>query len=298
VGAAWVFARSDHGWVQQDKLVGAGIIKDGVIYQGCSVALSGDGDTAIVGGYGDNSLTGATWVFVRAAGKWRQQDKLVAVSGTEPVQQFQGKSVSLSHDGNIAVVGAPYDNSRAGAAYVFERSGTTWRKPEKLVGSGAVSFVFKRSSGSLEGTSVGLSHDGNIAAIGGPGEDGGQGAVSIFTRSGDGWTQQERLIGTGAVGRALLGSSVSLSGDGNIVLAGATSDNDNVGAAWAFSRSRTVWTEVKKFVGSDFVQSGPYVFQGGSVSLSGNGDTALIGGAQDNRGVGATWAFRGPCSAE
>ncbi len=39
-----------------------------VIFEGWSVALSADGNTAIVGGFNDNSATGAAWVFVQSAG--------------------------------------------------------------------------------------------------------------------------------------------------------------------------------------------------------------------------------------
>jgi hypothetical protein len=54
----------DRVWTQQGgKLVGTG----GVVTpeQGWSVALSADGNTAIVGGYYDNDGTGAAWVFVQ-----------------------------------------------------------------------------------------------------------------------------------------------------------------------------------------------------------------------------------------
>ena len=74
VGAAWVFTRSGGTWTQQGgKLVGTGAV--GAAYQGWSVALSGDGNTAIVGGFSDNSATGAAWVYVLSAGAWTQQGR-------------------------------------------------------------------------------------------------------------------------------------------------------------------------------------------------------------------------------
>jgi hypothetical protein len=67
IGAAWVYTRSGGVWTQQgNKLVGTGAI--GAAYQGTSVALSADGNTAIVGGTIDNGGIGAAWVFVRPAG--------------------------------------------------------------------------------------------------------------------------------------------------------------------------------------------------------------------------------------
>src|SRR5262249_28584522 len=64
-GAAWVFSRSGGVWTQQgQKLVGGHAA--GAAGQGLSVALSGDGNTALIGGAGDNSGVGATWGFVAA----------------------------------------------------------------------------------------------------------------------------------------------------------------------------------------------------------------------------------------
>ena len=48
---------------QGPKLVGT--LAVGAAQQGYSVALSADGNTAIVGGPGDNSNAGAAWVFVQ-----------------------------------------------------------------------------------------------------------------------------------------------------------------------------------------------------------------------------------------
>ncbi|MGB7258726.1 MAG: Ig-like domain repeat protein, partial [Pseudolabrys sp.] len=53
-------------WTQQNsKLVGSGA--SGAAKQDTSVALSGDGNTAVVGGPGDSSGNGAAWVFVQPA---------------------------------------------------------------------------------------------------------------------------------------------------------------------------------------------------------------------------------------
>jgi len=87
------------------------------VYQGFSVALSSDGNTAIIGGYGDNYQAGAAWVYTRSGGVWTQQgSKLVSTSA------FQGASVALSSDGNTAIVGA-FEDSPVGAAWLYTRSG-------------------------------------------------------------------------------------------------------------------------------------------------------------------------------
>jgi hypothetical protein len=135
-GAAWIYTRSNGVWTQQGgKLVGTGAV--GNAFQGFSVALSGDGNTAIVGGYMDGP-NGAAWVFTRSGGVWTQQGgKLVGTGAVEPAGQ--GTSVSLSGDGNTAIVGGFADNGEIGAAWVYTRSGGVWtQQGDKLVSSPSV----------------------------------------------------------------------------------------------------------------------------------------------------------------
>jgi hypothetical protein len=85
------------------------------------------------------------------------------------------------------------------------------------------------------GGSVALSSDGNTVLIGGEEDDRGIGAVWVFTRVGEIWTQQgEKLTGSGESGTGLFGTSVALSSNGNTALIGGWGDNEGVGAAWAF----------------------------------------------------------------
>ena len=96
--------------------MGTGVI--GNAYQGVSVSLNADGNTAMVGGLTDNSGQGAAWVFTRSGGIWTQQgSKLVGTGNTGAANQ--GVSVSLSADGNTAIVGGYADNASQGAAWVY-----------------------------------------------------------------------------------------------------------------------------------------------------------------------------------
>jgi len=148
--------------------------------QGMSVALSADGNTAIVGGPGDNrwdrsapfgrGAAGAAWVFTRSSGVWTQQDdKLVSTGAVGHL----GTSVALSADGNIAIVGGVAED--AAVALVFSRRGGRWTQAKNLVGVGAVG----KST-----PSVALSADGSIVMVGGSNDNGGVGAAWMFTRSG------------------------------------------------------------------------------------------------------------------
>ena len=142
------------------------------------MALSGDGSTAIVGGPGDNGAAGAVWVFERSGGVWTQQGpKLVGTGAVNFRYTLQGFSVSLSGDGNTAIVGGPTDNDVAGAVWVFKRSGGVWtQQGPKLVGTGAIGIA-------LQGNSVALSRKGRTAIVGGPADNGGVGAAWVYTQT-------------------------------------------------------------------------------------------------------------------
>src|SRR4029077_3001429 len=85
---------------------------------GTSVAVSEDGNTALVGAPGDNGSQGAAWVFTRSAsGAWEQQgDKLIPYDRVG--NGGFGQSVALSADGNTALIGGAFDDN-IGAAWVF-----------------------------------------------------------------------------------------------------------------------------------------------------------------------------------
>ena len=282
VGAAWVYTRSGGVWTQQgSKLVGTGAVGQGG--QGFSVALSADGNTAIVGGPHDNSTTGAVWIYTRSGGVWTQQgNKLV---GTGAVGKAgQGVSVALSADGNVVIVGGAHDNSFTGAAWIYTRTGTVWtQQGSKLVGTGAVGIAD-------QGWSVALSADGNTAIVGGFGDNSYIGAAWVFTRGGAVWTQQgSKLVGTGAVGIADQGRSVALSADGSTAMVGGPRDNSYAGAVWVYARRGTVWSQQgNKLVGTGGVGS---AMQGSSAALSSDGNTAIAGALGDSKGTGVAWVY-------
>ena len=274
VGATWVYTRTGNTWAQQEKLIGTGAAVNA--WQGFSVALSADGNTAIVGGVIDNSA----WVFTRSGATWAQQGpKLV---GSDRVgNAWFGKSVSLSADGNTAIVGGYQDNTNAGAAWVFTRSGSTWaQQGTKLVGTGAVGAAG-------QGHSVSLSADGNIAAIGGAYDDSQKGATWIFTRSGNTWVHQKIVVP--GVGAAKQGQSVVLSADATTLIIGGVNATSNVSNAWVFTRSGSTWTQQGSTIaGLDAVGTAA---NGTSVSLSADGNTAMMGSVSDNNNTGAAWVF-------
>jgi len=292
VGAAWAFRRETGKttWTQQgEKLtgnneVGEGELTPGRGLVGFSVALSSDGNTALVGGRSYMSGIGAAWVFTRSGTTWTQQAKLTARTGEEVGLGAFGSSVALSSAGSTALVGTPAENGNAGAVWVFTRSGESWtQQGGKLTGSG------ETGAGEF-GTSVALSSVGSTALVGSSHDSAGVGAVWVFTRSGESWTQQGgKLTGGGEVGAGEFGASAALSSDGNTALVGGSADSAGVGAVWVFTRSGEAWIQQGgKLTGGGEVGAGEF---GASAALSSGGSTALVGGSADGAGVGAAWVF-------
>ncbi len=271
---------------QAGPLVGTGSVNGPILHgarQGYSVSISSDGNTAVVGGPEDNDFPGAAWVFTRSAGVWSQQgSKLV---GTPSVVGHQGFSVAISGDGNTLAMGGPGDSGNVGAIWIFTRSGGVWtQQGSKLVGTGVAGF-----GGAAQGYSVALSSDGNTLLAGGYSDNSGLGAAWVLTRSAGVWTQQGKLVGSGATGSANQGVSVSLSTDGNTAVVGGEKDNSGAGAAWVFTRSGGVWTQQ----GSKLVGTGAtgIAQQGHGVGVSGDGNTLMVGGWVDNASAGAVWPY-------
>lgn len=234
-------------------------------------ALSLDGDLAIAGATQDSEFydhQGAAYVFVRTAGVWATEAKLLA-SDAEAGDLF-GNSVSVS--GQRALVGAWRDDEggdHAGAVYVFERSGTTWTEMTRLVPSDTNIFH-------AFGTVVSLS--GGRALITAPWDSTlglANGSAYIFQGAGSQWTEIAKLVPADSADGQWFGWSASLSGATAII--GAWKDSENgtgAGAAYVFEPvgPAASWIETDKWLASDANAGDGF---GYSVALS--GDIALVG---------------------
>lgn len=145
------------------------------------------GDTVVVGASGESSpatgingnqndttarRAGAAYIFVRSATNWTQQAYLKA-SNTAAGDEF-GYATGIS--GDTVVVGTPYEASNAtgvngdqtnnsapaaGAAYVFVRSGGSWRRQAYLKASNT-------GAGDFFGGAIGVWND--TVVVGASGE--------------------------------------------------------------------------------------------------------------------------------
>ena len=154
-GAAYIYVRSGTTWSEQQKIQSSDI-EAGDSFGG---AVSIDGDYITVGAnYEDENGTsaGAVYVFKRDGTTWTQQAKLLPSDGTGGDELSYGGSIDIS--GDTIVVGArvadPGGISNAGAAYVFQRSGTTWTEVKKIVASDAQASDNFGVSVSISGSTI------------------------------------------------------------------------------------------------------------------------------------------------
>ncbi len=299
-GAAWAFTRSGSTWSAQGaKLTGTGETGAGEFGKSVAMAVEGTTTTALMGGPADNTRAGAAWVFTRASTTWAAQGSKLTGTGETGEGEF-GYSVALSvlSTTATAVMGGPNDNAGIGAAWTFTRSGTTWTAlGSKITGAG------ETGAGEF-GKSVALSVEGTTTTglFGGPGDNSGVGAAWVFTRTTSTWTAQgSKLTGSAETGAGEFGYSVALSLEGSTMTAlmGGFHDNKDIGAAWAYTRSATTWTQQgekltaktgEEITEGELSGKGEFAYSV-ALSVEGSTTTALIGAPGDNGGVGGAWVF-------
>jgi len=283
-GAVYVFVRSGGSWSQQAYLKASNT--NALDQFGRSVAI--DGDTIVVGaksessnatgvnGDQDNNIasaSGAAYVFVRSNGSWSQQAYLKA-SNTGFVDQF---GISVAIDGDTVAIGAPSEDSNAtgingdqtnnlasdsGAVYVFVRNGGSWSQQAYIKASNTDAADKFGSVVALSGDTLSVSagfEDSNTTSVNGndnnnDAEDAG--AVYVFFRSEENWSQQAYLKASNAEAGDIFGHSIAIDEDTIIVgahledsnamgVSGDESNNDAefAGAAYVFTRSGGDWSQ-------------------------------------------------------
>ncbi len=247
---------------------------------GFSVSLSSDGNILAIGApnndlNGNNS--GHVRVFQNQGAGWSQigNDIEGEISGDS-----SGYDVSLSSDGSVVAIGAPYNDgngNNSGHVRIFKNQSGVWTQLGKDIDGEA--------AGDQSGRSVSLSSNGSIVAIGAPSnvESGTQGHVRLYQNIDDNWVQIGEDIDAEALGDNN-GWSVSLSSDGSIVAIGAESNDGNgvdAGHVRVYQNLGGVWTQI----GQDIDGEAELDLFGWSVFLSSDGSSVAIG-ANHNNGNG------------
>ena len=263
---------------------------------GASVSLSGQ--RMILGSPRDDAAcpgdsacdSGSAYVFVRndqatldsADDTWDEEDKLTPTDGAAG-DEF-GTATAI--DGEVAVVGAPFDDDfcdmgtpdcTSGVAYAFSRSGSAWTQEAKL------SHVAADPRFDQFGFAVAYQND--IAVIGAPfGDDGAfmAGQVEIFQRSGMSWSHHSTLTAFDAQALDEYGTSVAI--DGDLIVVGARLDDDrggDSGSVYVYRFNGSNWVYEDKLLPTSITPGGSTgPFFGSSVSV--RGDRIAVGAPGDD----------------
>lgn len=245
-GAAYIFGLSKNEWTQQAK-VRPDDLAEGDDF-GHSVAV--DGNTAVIGSpkadaVGANS--GAAYIFVRDGAGWKQQAKLVPADA----ERSAGFGEHVAILGSTVVVGSPQSTHSgvrfAGAVYIFQRQGDRWAETAKLTDDDP-------GKADRFGNEVAIGADTIVVGAPLDDTDDGQdaGSAYIFERDGDRWQRRAKVFADSGRKNDKFGSGVAT--NGNIVIVGAPTRNEDgfaSGAAYGFARIDGVWQAKKKVVPRD-----------------------------------------------
>jgi len=275
-GTVSVLTKVNGGWNETNRLT-PHIASAGDFF-GYSVALSADGNTAIVGAYSANKRAGAAYIFSQVSGAWLQTAALAAPDG-KGGDSF-GITVALSADGNTAAVGAP-NAADLGAVYVFGKGESDWGAPSRLTAQDA-------GARGAFGVSLGISADGGTLVVGATGRNANAGAAYIFRQTASGWMQSAQLTaGDGGV-NDFFGLSVAINADGSAVVIGAPNSAMYRGTVYVFYYTETSWVQSVTLAVADGVANDRF---GNSVTLSGDGVTMVVGAPNKNGQTGAAYVF-------
>jgi hypothetical protein len=276
VGAAYVFVEHGGKWSETQEFDSpAGSAEDSY---GSSVAISGDGSTALVGAYGGGTTeNGIVYSYSREAGTYVLNGRITAPDAASG-DEF-GYAVSLSALGNVALIGAPDHNTYQGAAYVFVHGARSWSAKREFRDPGGAFDTY--------GGSVSEAGDGLGGVVGAPFTNGAQGAAYAVSQLNG---SQQALPAPASAAPFLYGLSVSINALGTRALVGSPSANLGDGAAFVFDNHGGNWTQTQELTPSN--PSGADLF-GYSVALNYVGNGALVGATERNGTDGSAFTFSG-----
>ncbi len=247
VGKAYVFTRDssnqDTGsWSQETVLDAGSNAGQGTVF-GTSVAV--DGNTIVVGANGEDTYTGAAYVFTKSNNVWSRVVRLTAPNS----QYGDGFGGSVAIDGDTIVVGAQgwdggaQGSPRYGAAFVFTKNNNVWTRVARLTAS---DYADTSDVAEQDQFGFAVAVEGDTIVVGNhldddDGDD--SGSVYLFTKPSGGWTtanETVQLTASGAAADDEFGFSVAARGGRFIV--GAPGVANEKGAAYVYSIPE--WTDI------------------------------------------------------
>jgi hypothetical protein len=322
-GAVYVFIRDGVVWTQQHTFTSSDPQENDLF--GRAIALSGNGRVLCVRDrWGIHN-------YRRNNYGW-ETESIMSFNHFIPSELWLNGSMALSDDGQTLAVGLPYEHyantpeeavANAGMVVIYSYVGIDdyyWSEQARIAAANPDSF-------DLFGSAVSLSDNGNILAVGAAGDDsvsigyGGDatdntsessGAVYIFERQDDNWSQIGYLKTNNTDTGDWFGYRVALTGDGKMLAAtalwesslarginGDQTDNSAevpTGAVYFFMQEASSWFQ-QAYIKAPNTQSGyTYNLQpecqatgclfnshfGQSLAISSDGGTLAVGAPYEN----------------
>ena len=276
-------------WVQ----LGGDIIGEPGDYLGEYISFSKD--AYVVAASFNDDLSGGVRLFEFSGSQWVQLGNDIN-NTTNIINNHQ--IPCLSSDGMTVAVGSNLGNTEnTGSVNVYMYDNGTWNQIGQTIEG--------EMTGDESGTSVSLSSDGKIIAIGAPQNNvngdnndvewNNAGHVRVFSFSDGYWSQLGSDI-DGLQGSDYLGHSVSLSNDGYTLAVGAPNSTYGVWQGYAnlYRWNGDNWNQL----GESIYGQGPLDYFGRSVALSGDGTKLVVGAPENNDGYGyvSCYSIELPCN--
>ena len=284
-GAVYIYKRTGNNWLPLGNVISE------VAYSrtGTSISFSNNGKILAIGSPGNGSSVavnehkGYTTVY-----KYNNTNDTWESSGQkiigEAAWNFSGGSVDLSGDGTILAIGAIGNdagtpNGGHGHARVFEYINNTWVQLGSDI-DGASDFNINF------GGVVKLSNDGGTLIVSDLYSESGAGSVEIFNwdENTTTWEHDTQLktytsSGPNSSHRYKFGEDITMSNDGKILVIGEY-EYKSKGKVHIYTKDDSgTWLKNQLFL--EGTHNGNQYY-GGNLSLSGNGNTLVVGSSGHN----------------
>jgi hypothetical protein len=225
---------------------------------------------AIVGK--SNSVNDAMYIFKYVCPNWVQDVKF---ESPIPGINYGGSNAIY---GDFAIVGARFENSNAGAVYVYRLVDGEWSFFQKLVSDDG------QVPNELFGESIAIY--GNTIVVGAI-FDNNEGAAHVYKFNGLQWVREIKLAAIdGGVANSEFGNSVAINGD--VIVVGERADDSGQGAAHVYTYNGVSWQNTKKLISGDGRTSGDLF--GNNVAVY--NDVIVVGVDFDDGNMGSVQVFR------
>ena len=200
---------------------------------GYGAGISGDGSTMIVGAPGYNSSLGyaAIYTYQNLASVYNYYTNIIPNAIFNSGSLF-GQTAAINQNGTVAVIGAPRYNSSAGSAVVYTQINGNWNITSNI-------FTSATGTGSLFGSAVAISGDGNTVLIGASNTNSTTGYAVSYSNLNGNWNTSNVISSNIAVSGpgSQFGKSVAINYNGTVAVIGAPGSNSGTGSATVYNYS-------------------------------------------------------------